>query len=107
LNNKNQAPNIEEERDLELENIVGNLLSSHGIFNIKNAWESSIKTADGRVELSKLLLDHSKIAADLVVLAPMWMVDDYSSHLFLTAFFQFISEGIHPASALQKTSVWR
>jgi hypothetical protein len=26
LNNKNQAPNIEEERDLELENIVGNLM---------------------------------------------------------------------------------
>ena len=26
MNNKNQAPNIEEERDLELENIVGNLM---------------------------------------------------------------------------------
>jgi hypothetical protein len=26
LNNKHQAPNIEEERDLELENIVGNLM---------------------------------------------------------------------------------
>jgi hypothetical protein len=26
LNNKNQAPNIEEQRDLELENIVGNLM---------------------------------------------------------------------------------
>jgi hypothetical protein len=26
LNNKNRAPNIEEERDLELENIVGNLM---------------------------------------------------------------------------------
>jgi hypothetical protein len=26
LNNKNQAPYIEEERDLELENIVGNLM---------------------------------------------------------------------------------
>jgi hypothetical protein len=26
LNNKNQAPNIKEERDLELENIVGNLM---------------------------------------------------------------------------------
>jgi hypothetical protein len=26
LNNKNQAPNINEERDLELENIVGNLM---------------------------------------------------------------------------------
>jgi hypothetical protein len=26
LNNKNQAPNIEEERDLELENTVGNLM---------------------------------------------------------------------------------
>ena len=25
-NNNNQAPNIEEERDLELENIVGNLM---------------------------------------------------------------------------------
>ena len=26
MNNKHQAPNIEEERDLELENIVGNLM---------------------------------------------------------------------------------
>ena len=26
MNNKNQTPNIEEERDLELENIVGNLM---------------------------------------------------------------------------------
>ncbi|HEY6884387.1 MAG TPA: hypothetical protein VI278_10155 [Nitrososphaeraceae archaeon] len=26
MNNKNQAPNIEEERDLELENTVGNLM---------------------------------------------------------------------------------
>jgi hypothetical protein len=26
LNNKNQAPKIEEQRDLELENIVGNLM---------------------------------------------------------------------------------
>ena len=26
MNNKNQAPNIKEERDLELENIVGNLM---------------------------------------------------------------------------------
>ena len=26
MNNKNQAPNIEEQRDLELENIVGNLM---------------------------------------------------------------------------------
>ena len=26
MNNKNQAPNINEERDLELENIVGNLM---------------------------------------------------------------------------------
>jgi hypothetical protein len=26
LNNKNQAPNIEEQRDLELENIIGNLM---------------------------------------------------------------------------------
>ena len=26
MNNRNQAPNIEEERDLELENIVGNLM---------------------------------------------------------------------------------
>ena len=26
MNNKNRAPNIEEERDLELENIVGNLM---------------------------------------------------------------------------------
>ena len=26
MNSKNQAPNIEEERDLELENIVGNLM---------------------------------------------------------------------------------
>ena len=26
MNNKNQSPNIKEERDLELENIVGNLM---------------------------------------------------------------------------------
>ena len=26
MNNKNQAPNIEEQRDLELENIIGNLM---------------------------------------------------------------------------------
>ena len=26
MNNKNRAPNIEEERDLELENIIGNLM---------------------------------------------------------------------------------
>ena len=26
MNNKNRAPNIEEQRDLELENIVGNLM---------------------------------------------------------------------------------
>ena len=26
MNNKNQAPNIEEQKDLELENIVGNLM---------------------------------------------------------------------------------
>jgi CHAT domain-containing protein len=36
----------------------------------------------------------------------MWMADDFSSHLFLTTFFQFMSEGVHPSSALQKTAVW-
>ena len=113
------------------------LLSSHGIFNIRNAWDSFIVTAEGRVKLSDLLIG-SKIAKDLVVLgvcdiginrlsysdepigfpgvlikagasavvAPMWMVDDFSSHLFLTTFFEFLSGGMHPSSALLKTSEW-
>jgi tetratricopeptide (TPR) repeat protein len=114
------------------------LLSSHGNFDIYDAWQSSINTADGKIELSKLLLDHIKIAADLVVLgvcevgrsrrsysdepigfpgvliqagvpavvAPMWKVDDFSSLLFVTTFFQYVSEGIHLASALQKSALW-
>jgi tetratricopeptide (TPR) repeat protein len=121
---------------LSIQGVV--LLSSHGNFNIYNAWQSSINTADGKIELSKLLLDHIKINSDLVVLgvcevgrsrrtysdepigfpgvliqagvpavvAPMWRVDDFSSLLFLTTFFQLVSKNIHLASALQKTAIW-
>jgi len=40
------------------------------------------------------------------VIAPMWKVDDFSSLLFLSRFFQQIRDGEHPAVAVQVTGRW-
>jgi len=40
------------------------------------------------------------------VIAPMWEVDDFSSHIFLTKFWNLLVNGNHPASAIYETALW-
>jgi CHAT domain-containing protein len=90
---------------IKISELLLNQLKIHAdlvVLGVCEGGRSNISYSDEPIGFPGILIK----AGVPAIVAPMWMVDDFATHLFLSMFFQFVLKGIHPGSALHKASSW-